>query len=283
MQIPDESTGKVSTVPLVPFASPKLSGVDLELKQGAVVDYSEPDMVGVFGPGAFKGRLVTLELARNQVRLAPLTEDNLPPGKPSPYFHNLPAITINVAGTPVLAHLDSGQNGGLALGTGLMSKLKLKSAPAVIGQARSISGTQDIYGAQIEGDLKIGPLVLHDPQVVFGGDGERANVGYEIMRKLIVVMDPKGQRSWVLDPADLKGSFEQFAGVFGVRTVRVEAGRLVYQRKGRPAFELHYLGGDLFEISETRDRIRFHRRDGQVSGFDLIDVDGNVTRADRSA
>jgi hypothetical protein len=277
----DEATGKTSTVPLIELPAPKISGVPVTPIQFSMVDYEEPDMVGVFGPGAFTGRLVTLELSHHRARIAPLTPENIPVGKASPYFHALPAMMIDVAGIPALAHLDSGSTLGLGLGKGLMSKLKLKTQPVVIGQARSVSGAQDLYGAQIDGDVRVGPLTLHDPEVVFAGDGERANVGYDIVRQLVLVMDPAGQRSWVFNPADLSGSLAQFAGTYGVRTVRFERGRLGYRREGGAEHELRYLGGDLFDIGDAGDRIQFRRKDGSVSGFDLITADGQVAHADR--
>jgi len=280
----DEATGKQSTVPLLALPSPKLGGVPVaSTVPTMMLDYDEPDMVGVFGPGAFTGRLVTLELSHNRVRVSPLTAENLPQGQGSPYFHSLPAITIDVAGIPAVAHLDSGSTLGLGLGRGLMRKLKLKSAPVVIGQARSVSGVQDLYSAQIDGDVTIGPVVLHDPQVSFAGDGEGANVGYDIIRQLTLVMDPAGQRSWVLDPADLAGPLDQFAGTFGVRVLSVKDGKLIYQREGRPSFELKYLGGDLFEIPETGDRVQFHRKDGRVTSFDLVTADGEIVAAARTS
>ena len=279
----DEATGKHSTVPLIHLVSPKLSEVPLSPRETMMVDYSEPDMVGVFGPGAFNGRLVTLELSRNRVRVAPLGPETLPPGKSSPYFHDLPATTIDVAGLPVVAHLDSGSTMGLSLGKALMGKIRLKVPPQIVGQATSVSGTQDVYGSQIDGDVKIGPVTLHDPEVTFAGNGNGANVGFDIMRNLILVMDPAGQRSWVLDPSDLSGPLDQFAGTFGGRSVKVEGGKLVYQREGRPAFDLEYLGGDLFAIRQTGDEVQFHRVAGKVTGFDLITEDGQVVRSEKTS
>jgi len=280
----DEATGRHSTVPLIHLPSPKLGGVAVSPSiPTMMIDYDEPNMVGVFGPGAFNGQLVTLELSHNRVRVGPLTPATLPPGHGSPYFHDLPAMTIDVAGIPVLAHLDSGSTLGLGLGRGLMKKLKLKSAPVVIGTAHSVSGDQDLYSAQIAGDVRIGPVVLHDPEVSFAGDGEGGNVGYDIIRQLTLVMDPAGQRSWVLDPADLSGPLDQFAGTFGERRVHVADGKLQYQREGRPSFALEYLGGDLFEIPETGDRVQFRRTGGRVTALELITADGQTLSAARTS
>ena len=66
-----------------------------------------------------------------------------------------------------------------------------------------------------------------------------------------------------------------------MRKVRAEGTKLIYQREGRPSFELKYLGGDLFEIPQTGDRVRFYRKNGAVSGLDLITADGEVVGASR--
>jgi hypothetical protein len=59
-----------------------------------------------------------------------------------------------------------------------------------------VSGEQPIYGARILGQVKIGPVVLENPQVDFRGDG--ANVGLPVIRRMTVVLDPAGRRDWVL-------------------------------------------------------------------------------------
>jgi hypothetical protein len=277
----DEATGARSTVPLVRLVSPKLSGVAFELTEARVVDYAEPDMVGVVGPGVFSNRLVTLELSHNRVRVAPRTGDYIPRQPATPYFDHLPALKIDVGGIAVVAHLDSGADTGLSFSRTLMTKLRLKNPPVVSGKAQSASGTQDVYRGQIDGDVKIGPLVLHDPEVNFIGEGAGGNVGYDILRKLTIVMDPAGQRSWVLDPAQDSSSLAEYVGRFGPRSIRIEGQKLVHQRDGRPAFELEYLGGDLFEMTATGDRLQFYRRDGRVLRLDFITASGQVASEDR--
>ena len=87
----------------------------------------------------------------------------------------------------------------------------------------------------------------------------------------------------MLDPASEHPSWADFTGRFGPRTIRLEKGKLIHQRDGRPAFELKYLGGDLFENSATGDRIQFFRKDGRVVRLELITPDGQVAPAERTA
>ena len=148
--------------------------------------------------------------------------------------------------------------------------------------AVSALGRQEVYAAQIDGDVVIGPLRLVNPRVTFSGTGAKANIGYGILRKLTLVIDPAGQRSWVLDPHRGMASFADYAGRYGPRAIRVENGNLVHQRDGRPAYILTPIGSDLFEIAETGDRIQFYRTNGRPERLDLITVEGHVAPAERT-
>lgn len=281
-ELVDAATGTRKRTPLVTLAKPSLGGASVAPRRAQIVPKQDPEAVGIFGPGSFAGKLVTLELAQNRLRLAPLSGAQ-PSGRPTPYRDGLPAADIEVAGNKVSAHLDSGSTGGLSMGKQWMSKLRFKSPPQVVGAAVSALGEQEIYSGTIDGEVHIGPLTLNNPTIEFWGNGDGANVGYKILQRLTVVMDPASQRSWVLDPADLSGSLDQFAGSFGERTVRVRDGKLQYQRQGRPSFGLQYLGGDLFEIPQTGDRIQFFRKDGKVVRLELITAEGQVAAVDRTS
>lgn len=282
----DAATGKSARVPVLALNEPRLSGVPVVSAQAQQFAYSEDDMVGVFGPGSFVGSLVTLELSHGRIRISPLSPATIPAGPSTPYRDGLPALDIKVGGMTISAHLDSGATGELALSRDLMDEVKLKAPAQVIGSAISALGRQDVYGGQLDGDVQIGPLRLKDPQVSFigaAGNGPGANIGYKLMRQMTLVMDPAGQRSWVLDPGSGPGPLTDFVGRFGPRSIRVEGGKLVHQRDGRPAFELRYLGGDLFEMTATGDRVQFYRRAGRVQRLELITAEGQVAPAERTS
>jgi hypothetical protein len=44
-----------------------------------------------------------------------------------------------------------------------------------------------------------------------------------------------------------------------------------------------YLGGDLFEMPVTGDRIQFFRKDGRVIRFELITSENRITPAERTS
>ncbi len=76
----------------------------------------------------------------------------------------------------------------------------------------------------------------------------------------------------------------EYTGTFGIRSIKVADGALVFQRESRAPTTLSPLASDLFAFGNTADvRLRFRRDAGRVTGFDLITVDGQTMKVDRSA
>jgi hypothetical protein len=96
------------------------------------------------------------------------------------------------------------------------------------------------------------------------------------------VLDPANKLTWVLDPAKERPNWSDFTGRFGPRAIRLEHGKLVHQRDGRPPFALTYLGGDLFEMP-TGDRIQFFRKNGRVVRLELITRENRISPAERTS
>jgi len=278
----DNASGQSRNVPVVALEEPRLSGAMVSPKTAEVLDYKIPNEVGVFGPNSFAGNYVIIEGPLNRLRIVPKNSGYLPPGPGEPYRDHLPSYPITINGLRVDAHLDSGNDGILVLGGALASKIKLTAPPTIIAIAQSALGSQNVLGGQLDGSVRIGPLELRGSEVTFADDGNSANVGFPVIRQLTIVLDPANQRSWVLDPSDLHSPLSDLAGTFGPRVIRTEGGRLTYQREGRPAHDLRYLGGDLFEMSDTRDRIQFYRKNGRVVRLELITEAGEVVTEHRT-
>jgi hypothetical protein len=76
----------------------------------------------------------------------------------------------------------------------------------------------------------------------------------------------------------------EFTGRFGVRTITIANGTLIYQRDNRPSTALTPLAADLFAFANTRDeRLRFTRTSGKITGFEILTIDGQVISVPRSA
>lgn len=104
--------------------------------------------------------------------------------------------------------------------------------------------------------------------------------------------DWKRNLDWMREEVELRRAatplsvdeMRAFAGTYGIRTVRMEEDRLLYQREGGPQLTMIPLGGDTFGLDGVDDvRIRFNRAaDGAVTGFQGIERDGPGFDAPRS-
>ena len=277
----DGATGKAKEVPVAETPDPRLSGVPLDTKTVQLFDYRSGDEVGIFGPYSFGDRYVVIELSLNRVRIMPKNSGFTPPGTGHAYVENLPATQVRIAGKFYDAVLDTGNDSLLALPNALLKSIPLKTPAKIVGKAISAHGEQDVLGGELAGSLDVGPFSVKEPEVSFLSDSV-VNVGFNAIRYLTVVLDPAGKRTWVLDPATEKPTWSDFTGRFEPRTIRLEQGKLVHQRDGRPPYVLTYLGGDLFEM-ETGDRIQFFRKEGRVVRLELITRDNRVSPAERTS
>lgn len=278
----DLGTGKSAIVPTVALPDPKLGGVPISVKTAQVLARNVPDEVGIFGPYSFSDYLVVLEGSHNRIRLVPRDAGLSLRGPAIPYDKNLPSIPITIGDKTVKAHLDSGNSADLVLGEGMMGTVPMTGPATVVGVAISALGEKEVYGGQLTQTVRVGPITLNQPEVTFSGRGTGANVGFPVIRQLTVVLDPKLKKSWILDPATEQTAMADFAGRFGPRELSVENGVLYHQREGRPKFALRYLGGDLFEMTATGDRIQFFRRGSAVNRLELLTTEGDVVPTDRS-
>ncbi len=74
-----------------------------------------------------------------------------------------------------------------------------------------------------------------------------------------------------------------YAGIYGDRTIRLQDGKLIFQRAGRDPTTLSPLSPDLFEFGNSAHvRLRFRREAGRVTGFDMITDDGQTIAVPRS-
>ena len=279
-EVIDDVSQKSKVVPMVAAPQARLSEVPLDVKTVPISDYPSGDEAGVFGPNSFRNRYVVVELGLNRVRIIPKNSGFMPPGPGHAYKENIPAAEIRIAGKPYDAVLDTGHTAALSLPANSVKSFPLKAPARIVGKAVSALAEQDVFGGDLAASVDIGPYTLSDPPVGFYDTV--INVGFPVIRKLTIVLDPANKRTWVLDPATERPTWSDFTGRFGQRTIRLENGKLVYQRDGRPAHEMTYLGGDLFEIRDTGDRVQFFRKDGQVVRFELITPENHIGPAERT-
>ena len=276
----DDASGKSVEVPTAAAPDAQLSGVALDTKVVRLLDHRSGDEAGIFGPYSFGDRYVIVEAGLNRLRIVGKDSGFVPPGPGHAYKEDIPATEIRIAGKSYEAVLDTGHDGALSLPAASVKSFALKAPAKVIGKAVSALAEQDVFGGELAGSVEVGPYSVKDPAVAFYDTV--INVGYPVIRKLTIVLDPANKRTWVLDPATEEPRWSDFTGRFGQRNIRVEDGKLVYQRDGRPSYGMSYLGGDLFEVPATGDRVQFFRRDGRVFRFELITNENRISPAERT-
>jgi len=278
----DGATNKTIEVPVAATPESHLGGVALDTKTVQLLDYRPGDEIGIFGPYSFGDRYVIVEAGLNRLRIVPKDSGFVPPGAGHAYKDNLPAVEITVGGQQREATIDTGNDSVLTLGGDLLKTTPLTSPAAIVGRAKSALGDREIMGGELAGALVVGSYEVPNPDVSFSLSGSGANIGFEVIRHLTIVLDPASKRSWVLDPGGEHPIWKDFTGRFGPRSIRLEKGKLIHQREGRPPFKLTYLGGDLFEMPATGDRLQFFRKEGRVVRLELITADGQIAAADRT-
>lgn len=264
------------------YAMPDISIGSLKIgsRQIAGYPYDVPDEAGIFGPNLFIGQLVYVDLGASRVCVINKASFAKPERPPIPYLgakgNGLPALELLLpwkdGSTPdgaVIAKLDSGNNNALLLPESYMDQLQFLRPVTTVGRATSISGSRDVKGGQIHGEVKIGPVSLINPDVIF--TGQTPNAGLPVIRQLRFILDPEAEQSWLLTPlAMTPEKLSEYVGQYGVRRVSLKEGQLIYQREGGPERSMTPLDGDLFELGDSQDQLLFERVNGKVAKLKLI-------------
>src|SRR4051812_11970178 len=110
-----DGTGNFFKAREAKIANATLGGVAIQEKRATVHPYKERDVVGIFGPNSFIGKLVLLDLGNGRM-IVKDKEGTIKAAPPSsPYLGSLPAIDIELPGMTVPALLDSGNDSPLIL------------------------------------------------------------------------------------------------------------------------------------------------------------------------
>lgn len=197
----DGSLGKPIPGFLTEVKGAILGNLSIDDGPADAVDYDLPTEKGVFGPNCFPGKLIQMDLGIGSILVMPKTAATLPPGAGIPYIGKgddaLPSVIIDFGALQIAAELDTGNNAALLFPLSFTNQLSLEDTPKKVGEAGSVAGRQPLFRARLKGSLKIGPLTLDRPIIMFIKGGQ-PNVGLPIARQLVVVFDPSAKRSWLI-------------------------------------------------------------------------------------
>ena len=193
----DGTTGKQRKLASVALPNVTLGGLQVGTLEAVALDYDRNDAMGIISPEMFTNNLIYLELGKNRARLVPRATASMPQSAAVPYFLGTPTVELVMPdGSTMPAHFDTGYNGALSLPTRLMGKVPLMGPAKVVGRFKSINTEGEVWGGRIRGTIRIGPVVLENPDITFLGD--LANIGLPVIRQITLVIDPAEKRSWTL-------------------------------------------------------------------------------------
>lgn len=94
-----------------------------------------------------------------------------------------------------------------------------------------------------------------------------------------------GEEAKLSPPAPLSEQAKaEYAGTYGERSIHLENGKLIYQRKDRAPQTMALMSNDLFTVGlGDQIRLRFHREGGKITGFDGLTEDGQTVRFARTS
>jgi len=223
----DGSLGKPIAGFLTEITGAILGNLPIDDGQANAVDYDLPNEKGIFGPNCFLGKLVQMDLGIGSILVMPKTAATLPPGTGIPYIGKgddaLPSVIVDFGDLQIAAELDTGNNAALLFPLSFTNQLSLEDTPKKVGEVGSVAGRQPLFRARLKGALKIGPLTLDRPTIMFI-EGGQPNVGLPIARQLVVVFDPSARRSWLISsrsPSKLNLTVMVMALAFGAITVGI--------------------------------------------------------------
>lgn len=160
----------------------------------------------IISPSVFSGRLVRFDFPNGVAHILPKAAANLPPGPGIRYFDgaghqltSIPAVEVTFPGqAPMLAVADSGASRGLLLPLRMAASLPLATPLAPAEPVRMIGVTFQAQTARLNGVVRIGGLEVRDPDITFVDGETPPNVGFSILQRAILVLDPAEHRSWLL-------------------------------------------------------------------------------------
>ena len=176
-------------VPLVRVGDATI--VDAEFVTMDVNNFSRGSTQGVIGVGVFHEYLVTFDTGGGQITIS---RDSLSAGESGVVPYNADdgqvQIEIDVAGTQVAAHIDTGSMGGLMLPGEMMESLPLADTPISGGKARLVGGSRDIKHAKLDGSIRFAGHEFKSPDVAFMSPSSgHGNIGGRILDGFVVSVD----------------------------------------------------------------------------------------------
>ncbi|MBT8077418.1 MAG: aspartyl protease family protein [Gammaproteobacteria bacterium] len=170
--------------------------IDAEFVTMDLLEFSGGQVQGVLGVGLFREHLVTFDLRGRKIVVSNgrlrANQAGIVPYDPS---ERQIAIEIEVAGTSVPTHIDTGSMGGFTLPADLSDSLPLSTAPQPGPAARLVGGERNLRIAQLDGAIRFAGFSHENPTVAFMDPSPgSANIGGQVLAGYLVTIDQRNNR-----------------------------------------------------------------------------------------
>ena len=176
-------------VPVIQVGSATIR--DSEFVTMDIIGFSGGQTHGVIGVGTFRDYLVTFDLGGGEITVS---NASLSADEPGVLRYN-PAngqieIELDVQGTLVASHIDTGSMGTFMLPAELMRSLPLSEAAQPPTKARLVGGERDIKFAKLDGTIQFAGFSYENPNIAFmdpsPGSG---NIGGRVLDDYLMSID----------------------------------------------------------------------------------------------
>ncbi|MBY0565542.1 MAG: aspartyl protease family protein [Hyphomonadaceae bacterium] len=167
-----------------------------------------PGIDAIISPNVFAGRLVRFDFTAARAQVLPRDAANTPRVAAVPYMgedshgriNRTPAVEVLLPnGQTVMAMADTGALGGLRLPLAMAEQLTLLAQLEPRDPVRMIGREIPAFTGRVSGVVRVGPLELRDPEVIFIDSTDHPSVvGFDVLRQGVLVLDPLERRSWFL-------------------------------------------------------------------------------------
>lgn len=154
----------------------------------------EEPVMGLLGFPLFREVLLSvdypagvIELTRGRLSL----EDSGGPVFRYGRYVGRPTLGVEVGGTRREFLVDTGHQEGFSFPGALMDELELRGEPELVGQARTVNNTFNMYGATLAGSIRMAGREYEQPFVCFLEIYEHGLVGYQVLRDFRLTFDQR--------------------------------------------------------------------------------------------
>jgi predicted aspartyl protease len=181
--------GKIVRVPVIRVGDATIENAEFVTMD--IIGLSGGIAQGVIGIGVFSDYLVAYDIRAGQITISKGSLSADEPGVIAYDGSNKQIeIEVDVAGTMVATHIDTGSMGGLMLPGELAESLPLIEAPVSGRKARMVGGERDIAFAELDGSIQFAGLKYENLKIAFMSPSTGSgNIGGRILDQLVVSID----------------------------------------------------------------------------------------------